>query len=87
MDDYKLANIIDNSRHIQQKINSPFRSALTIYERARNSKNYYNINARSPLKNRGFEKAIYNSPIGLYYHCPLIYNIIGKCFRNQENMY
>lgn len=85
MDDFKLANIFDISRHIQQRINSPFRSALTIYEKARNSKKC-NINARSPLKNRGFEKAIYKTRLGLYNIYP-IYDIMEKCFRDQDNMY
>jgi hypothetical protein len=88
MDDYKLANMFDISRHIQQKINSPFRSAMTIYERARNNKNYYNINARSPRKNNGFEKAMYNSSVGLgLYSRYLIYSIMERCFRDQDNMY
>lgn len=92
MDDYKLANIFDISRHIQQRIDSPFRSAITIYAKAVNYRARYpkecNIRARSPLKNRGFEKARYNSPVGLgLYSRYLIYGIMEKCFRDQDNMY
>ena len=83
--DYILANIFDTSRHIQQRINSPFRSALTIYEKARNTKKS-NIYTISILKNNGFEKAIYKTRLGLYNIYP-IYDIMEKCFRDQDNMY
>ena len=86
MDDYKLANIFDISRHINQRINSPFRSAISIYTKARNTKKS-NIHTISVVKDNGFKSMYYYSPMGLYYHCPLLYNIMGKCFRDQENMY
>lgn len=86
MDDYKLANIFDISRHIQQKINSPFRSAINIYTKARNTKKS-NIHTMSVVKDNVFEKAKYYSNIGLYYHCSSRIVIMEKCFRDQENMY
>ena len=85
MDDYKLANIFDISRHINQRINSPFRSAMTIYERARNSKKS-NIHTISVVKDNGFEKAIYKTRLGLYNIYPT-YCMMEKCFRDQDNMH
>jgi len=85
MDDYKLANIFDISKHIQ-RINNPFRSAITIYAKARNNTRKRNINAISPPKNNGFQRGIYNIHLGLYHIYPT-YGIMEKCFRDQENMY
>lgn len=85
MDDYKLANIFDISRHINQRINTPFRSAINIYTKARNITNS-NIHTMSVVKDNVFEKAIYKTRLGLYNIYP-IYDIMERCFRDQENMY
>ena len=64
-------------------------SYKTIYEKAKYYNEKCNINARSPLKNRGFEKAMYNSNIGLYYQSSSVHkvSIMEKCYRDQENIY
>lgn len=89
--DYILANIFDTSRHIMRiDIQSIYAiSYKTIYEKAKNHNRECNINARLPRKNNGFEKAIYNSPIGLYYQSSSVHkvSIMEKCYRDQENMY
>ena len=89
--DYILANIFDTSRHIMRiDIQSIYTiSYKTIYEKAKYYNKQHSINARSPLKNNGFEKAMYNSPIGLYYQSSSInkVSIMEKCYRDQENIY
>ena len=89
--DYILANIFDTSRHIMG-IDNSFIYAIsykTIYEKAKYYNEKCNINARSPRKNNEFEKAMYNSNIGLYYQSSSVHkvSIMEKCYRDQENIY
>ena len=89
--DYILANIFDTSRHIMG-IDNSFIYAIsykTIYEKAKYYNEKHNIHEISIPKNNGFEKAMYNSNIGLYYCSSSIHrvSIVEKCYRDQENIY
>lgn len=89
MNDYKLATIFDISKHIQ-RINCPFRSAITIYTRAKIHNRKYNIYDSSTFENSRFEKAMYTSYNGgLYYHSYYKdrVSIIEQCYHEQENIF